>query len=298
MESNRPSEADSCVRFVDTLARSAKPHRHVIGITGPPGVGKSSLIGNIIAEYRERRATVGAILVDPSSPRSDGALLADRARVRADCNDEGIFIRSMAAGRHLGGLALKTRHVLTVFEAVYDVILIETVGVGQSETEIDTIADTIAFIVQPGTGDLMQFMKAGIMEIPHVLVINKADQKDGARKTQSDLTLATAFNEAFLDGWRVQVLMTSAVEHWGHRELADLFDSHRQFLQAGNLLAEKRRKQGVSWVYTNFREQYGSFGVELLGGEEAVRDFIEGRDGSNPLAALRALRRAYAESCS
>lgn len=277
--------------LIGLLGGHARPGRHVVGITGPPGSGKSTLMSRLISEYRLRGKTVGVIAVDPSSRRSGGALLGDRARISHDSSDEGLFIRSMAAGMHLGGLAWKTRHCLTVFEAVYDVIILETVGVGQSETEVGHVADSVAFVAQPGSGDLLQFIKAGIMEIPHVIVINKADQKALATRALSDLMIAKAFSQSALDGWELQIIMTSAMEGWGQKELVDFLEAHQQFLLDNGLLGELRRRNRVEWIRMLFKERFGDYGMEVLGGEAAVQRLIASSDTTNPLDSLEMLEK-------
>src|SRR4051794_9564856 len=146
---------------------------HVVGITGPPGAGKSTLLSELVRTWRGRGKTVAVLAVDPSSKRSGGALLGDRARIDYDPQDRGIFIRSTAAGGRLGGLAPSTRAAAQALAAAFDVVVVETVGVGQSETEVAEVADTVAVIVQPGSGDVLQFLKSGIMEIPDVLLLPK-----------------------------------------------------------------------------------------------------------------------------
>ena len=147
----------------------------MVGVTGPPGVGKSTLLSALLREWRSRGAAVAVLAVDPSSKRSGGALLGDRARIEHDPADRDVFIRSMAAGERLGGLAPATRAAAQALAAAFDVVVIETVGVGQSETDVAEAADTVAVVVQPGSGDALQFLKAGIMEVPDVLVVTKAD---------------------------------------------------------------------------------------------------------------------------
>ena len=163
---------------------------HVVGVTGPPGVGKSTLLSALLREWRTRGRSVAVLAVDPSSKRSGGALLGDRARIEHDPADRDIFIRSMAAGERLGGLAPATRAAAQVLANAFDVVVIETVGVGQSETDVAEAADTVAVIVQPGSGDALQFLKAGIMEIPDVLVVTKADLGPVADRAQHDLRAA------------------------------------------------------------------------------------------------------------
>ena len=159
-------------------------------MTGPPGAGKSTLLSALVAGWRKDGRSVAVLAVDPSSKRSGGALLGDRARIDADPADRGIFIRSMAAGERLGGLAPATRAAAQALAAAFDMVVIETVGVGQSETEIAEAADTVAVIVQPGSGDVLQFLKAGIMEVPDALVVTKADLGAVATRAVRDLRAA------------------------------------------------------------------------------------------------------------
>jgi LAO/AO transport system kinase len=291
LENTRPETVDSVKNLIEALSRNARQDRHVIGITGPPGVGKSTLISRIIHEYRHREKTIAVISVDPSSKRSGGALLGDRARIVYDPADPGIFIRSMAAGGHLGGLAWRTRHCLTVFEAAFDVILIETVGVGQSETEIEEVVDTVVFVVQPGSGDSLQFMKAGIMEIPHILVVNKSDRKSLAQKALNDLKSVGALGRKDDSGWTPKVVMTSALHGLGLEKLIAAAADHYSTLSAGDM-AEKRRQYRISWIFLMFKERFGSFGIEVLGGEKKVLAAIGRSDVSNPFAGLDILKDA------
>ena len=147
----------------------------MIGVTGPPGAGKSTLLSALLRVWRAQRRTAAMLAVDPSSRRSGGSLLGDRARIEFDPADAGLLIRSTAAGERLGGLAARTRAAAHALAAAFDVVVIETVGAGQAETEVAEVADTVAVVVQPGSGDVLQFLKAGIMEIPDVLVVTKAD---------------------------------------------------------------------------------------------------------------------------
>ena len=148
---------------------------HIVGITGPPGVGKSSLLSRLVTHWRSENRSVAVLAVDPSSRRSGGSLLGDRARIEADPKDRQVFIRSTAAGTRLGGLAPATRAASEALAAAFDVVVIETVGVGQSETEVADAVDTVAVVLQPASGDVLQFLKAGIMEVPDVLVLTKTD---------------------------------------------------------------------------------------------------------------------------
>jgi len=286
LEERGPSCHERNKSLIDELTDKARPDRHVIGVTGPPGAGKSSLLARLVSEYRARQKTVSIIAVDPSSKRSGGALLGDRARISGDPSDEGTFIRSMASGSHSGGLAWATRQCLTVFEAVYDVVVLETVGVGQSDIEVDHVADTVVFIAQPGSGDALQYMKAGVMEIPHVVVVNKADQKALSTKTYNDLMVARSYSPKALDGWMLEVVKTSALEGWGHDELVDILLAHRKFLSDKQIIHKLRLRNRIEWALMLFKERFGSFGLDSLNGETQVRRQIEQSGLRNPFAAL------------
>src|SRR3954469_3349766 len=177
VESRTPAaraEVAELLRAVSPAALGGEAPAHVVGVTGPPGAGKSTLLGELVRAWRADGRSGAVLAGDPSSRRSGGALLADRARIPFDPADEAIFIRSTAAAGRLGGLAPATRAAAHALAAAFDVVVVETVGVGQSETDVAEVADSVAVIVQPGSGDVLQFLKAGIMEIPDVLVVTKA----------------------------------------------------------------------------------------------------------------------------
>jgi len=211
-----------------------------LGITGPPGAGKSTLVSRLAREYRGRRMRVGIVAVDPTSPFSGGALLGDRVRMGDLAGDPGVFIRSMASRGSLGGLAVHTAQVCDVLDASgFDRILIETVGVGQSELEVAQTADSTAVVLVPESGDGVQAMKAGLMEIGDLFVINKAD-RDGAERGAHAVRSALELRAPTSD-WRPPVLMTVASEGTGVAELADAFETHVDQLEAGGGLERRRR---------------------------------------------------------
>src|ERR671915_2046371 len=178
------------LRELSPAALGGEAPAHLVGVTGPPGAGKSTLLSALVAEWRNRERTVAVLAVDPSSKRSGGSLLGDRARIEHDPRDDGVLIRSTAARGRLGGLAAPTREAAEALAAAFDVVVVETVGVGQSETEVEELCDTVAVVVQPGSCDTLQFLKAGIMEVPDVLVVTKADLGDIALRSRRDLAQA------------------------------------------------------------------------------------------------------------
>ena len=297
LEDRRPEMAAEVRKVAAYLSRSAKADRHVIGITGPPGVGKSSMISCLIEQYRAQHKTVGVIGVDPSSLKSGGALLGDRIRIRYRPDDEGIFIRSLSAGGHLGGVTGNIRQLLVLFEAVYDIIILETVGVGQSETDVANVVDTVISVIQPGSGDTLQFMKAGIMEIPHILVINKADRKEAALKAFYDLKTAAGYMTADNEGWQPEVLMTSATDDQGFDELIAALKRHRTLLASRGIDKRRSRKLHRS-ILSAVKAEYGRFGIQLLGGEQQILDLLHQTDIANADEGLGYLSRKISDILS
>lgn len=251
---------------LDLLNRAyTEPQAHVIGITGPPGVGKSTLTNALIAQWRAQGRTVGVIAVDPSSRRTRGALLGDRTRFTTDPEDQGVFVRSMAARDRLGGLAGLTVAGMVLMRAVYDVVLIETVGVGQSETDIVGVADTVLFCVQPGSGDSLQFIKAGIVEIPHIVAITKADMGAPARRAMSDMKGALNLaGRMGTDPWDIPVLLLSSMHKQGIDELVNAFDTHLGFLKDNGFLQTARHTQAKQWLEEAVREKFGRIGMQRV----------------------------------
>ena len=258
-----PNDPDT-VELLDQAYHGAVGH--VIGITGPPGVGKSTLIAEMIKAYRSRDETVGVIAIDPSSRRSGGALLGDRVRIDTDPADAGVFIRSMAARDRMGGLASITTAAVVLMRAVYDKVIVETVGVGQSETDIASVADTVLLCVQPGSGDSLQYMKAGIAEIPDITAVTKADLGAVATQTKRDLAQAlTTTGRATgttAPPWQTPILALSHTNPETIADLIDAIDSHRTQL-GGAALTQKRQHQAEAWVTMGIREAWGLEGLKL-----------------------------------
>jgi LAO/AO transport system kinase len=219
----------------------------VVGVTGPPGVGKSSLISALVRHVREGKTDVGVISVDPSSPFTHGALLGDRIRLADHFLDPGVFIRSMGTRGHLGGLAEATLQAALLLDAAgKELVLLETVGAGQSEVEVIGIADTVLLVLMPGSGDSVQALKAGIMEIPDVIAINKMDHP-AAKTMLNEVRSILALDRE--RAWRPPIVLTEAVRGENVPELWSKIEEHRAFLESDGLLEERRRKNLAGEVF-------------------------------------------------
>jgi LAO/AO transport system kinase len=246
---------------------------HTVGITGPPGAGKSTLTDRLIALHRARGQEVGVLAVDPSSPFSGGALLGDRVRMVDHALDPGVFVRSMATRGHLGGLSLAVPEVLRVLDAAgFPVVFVETVGVGQSEVEIVGAADTTVVVLTPGAGDSVQANKAGLFEVADVFVINKAD-KVGAAELERDLRFMMDLT-SWPDGWRPPVVRTVAVRAEGVRELGEMIDAHRAHLVSTGLLDQRRAARAREELERVLRERVAERARRALG-DARYRQLLE-----------------------
>ncbi|MDR3375379.1 MAG: ATP/GTP-binding protein [Ancalomicrobiaceae bacterium] len=266
-------------RLIDRAA--AEPKGLVLGLTGPPGVGKSTLVDALIRRARARDRRVGVIAVDPSSQLTGGALLGDRTRLRTDPADDQVFVRSFAARDRLGGLSDAAIAASLLMRAVNDLTIVESVGVGQSEGDIALVADTVLLLIQPGSGDSLQFMKAGIMELPDLVAVTKADMGDAARRAAADvegaLTLA-ARDEAP----QAAVVLVSAASGEGVDTLFDAIEALGG--EIGGAVARRRQAQPHGLVADRIRRRFGSVGLEVAeiegalaraGGPFAAMNFLE-----------------------
>jgi LAO/AO transport system kinase len=252
---------------------------HLIGVTGPPGAGKSSLLSALVHDWRRAGRTVAVLAVDPSSKRSGGSLLADRVRIEHDPNDAGVLIRSTAAGGRLGGLAAPTREATQALAAAFDVVVVETVGVGQSETDVEELCDTVAVVVQPGSGDTLQFLKAGIMEVPDVLVVTKADLGDVAERARRDLVQALAA----LGSRDIPVLAVSSLAPAsGIDELNEALDAHRARIDLPATRLRARRLMALG----EFVAEHGEAGLRALGGRRGAERLLAAQDPALEAPAL------------
>jgi LAO/AO transport system kinase len=261
-------DASPALREVMALLAPRAGHARVIGLTGSPGVGKSTSTNALVAAYRRLGMRVGVLAVDPSSPFSGGALLGDRVRMQDHATDDGVFIRSMASRGHLGGLSWAAPQALRVLSAAgCDVVLIETVGVGQAEVEIASLADTTLVLLAPGMGDGIQAAKAGILEVADVFVVNKAD-REGADTVVRDLRYMLSLGDRRTDdGWRVPIVKTVAAKGEGADEVVEAIERHGQWLAGNGQLEVRRRKRAADEVeaiaLTVLRERMG----DLRGGD-------------------------------
>jgi LAO/AO transport system kinase len=257
--------------FLDAVA--AQPLAQVLGLTGPPGVGKSSLTDALIRSFRADGLRVGVLAIDPSSALTGGALLGDRTRLKTDPADDGVFVRSMAARDRLGGLSDEAVAAIAVLRAVCDRLIVETVGIGQSEGDLKHAVDTVVLCIQPGSGDSLQFMKAGIMELPDVVAVTKADMGALARRAASDVAGALSLARAGGDGWTVPVCEVSSQTAAGVPELVDHLNLHKAHLNASGRLAERRNAQHVAWFRDMVRGEFGQAGLRLVR-QDPDRDWL------------------------
>jgi LAO/AO transport system kinase len=260
---------------------------YMLGVTGPPGVGKSSLISALVRHVRERGASVGVISVDPSSPFTKGALLGDRIRLADHFLDPEVFIRSMGTRGHLGGLAETTLQAALVLDAAgKDLVFLETVGAGQSEVEVISIADTVLLVLMPGSGDSIQALKAGIMEIPDVIAVNKSDHP-AAKTMVNEVRSILALDEG--RDWQPPIVLTEAVAGKGISELWDELERHRAHLEEGGILEERRARNLAGEVFAVASGRAKSHLETAVGDDPELQRLLTAvqRRELDPLTAVR-----------
>jgi LAO/AO transport system kinase len=279
IEDRSPAGRARTWELLAAAAPSAEARGHLVGVTGPPGVGKSSLLSALVGRWRELGRTVAVLAVDPSSRRSGGSLLGDRARIDHDPKDDGVLIRSTAAGTRLGGLAPSTRDAVQALTPAYDVVVVETVGVGQSEIDVEEVCDTVAVVVQPASGDALQFLKAGIMEVPDVLVVTKADLGEVATRARRDL--ASALRALGARDTPV-VSVSSLPPRSGIDELVAALDAHRAAVD----LNERRLRARRLTALAELAAERGERALRALGGRREAQRLLESLDPELDTAAL------------
>lgn len=296
LEDRRAEKRLEAESILDSLFASSLERGHVVGVTGPPGAGKSSLLSRFIQHLRAAGRSVGVIAVDPSSRASQGALLGDRVRFQYDAGDAGVFVRSMANRGDYGGMSDRAFAGSVVLRAAYDVALLETVGVGQSESDVATMADTTMLVIQPGSGDLLQYLKAGIMEQPHLLVVNKADMPE-ARRTFNDVRAAVGHFERGGEEWKPELILASAQSGEGIADIWSAADRHREFLRAGaGGLGASRRAQAAHSIVRELAAEYGRRGLACVGGRETLLGRLSEQPELAPFRELALLSKAIEAS--
>ncbi|WP_346909915.1 methylmalonyl Co-A mutase-associated GTPase MeaB [uncultured Roseibium sp.] len=257
---------------------------HVLGLTGPPGVGKSTLTDALIKAFRGQGESVSVLAIDPSSRFTGGALLGDRTRLHTDPEDQQVFVRSMAARDRLGGLSDHAIAAIALLRAVSDRVIVESVGIGQSESDLVQAADTMVLCIQPGSGDSLQFMKAGVMELPDLIVVTKADMGPAARRAASDVTGALSLTRSDKNSWKVPVFEVSARSGNGLGELIDGVAAHRHHLAASGRLEAKRAAQHRQWYEDMIHTRFGTAGLEAAASRGEAAD-----PAVAPFSAFRAV---------
>jgi len=290
LESTAPADRSAARALLESVSPKAlglEPAGQIVGVTGPPGAGKSTLLAALIGELRRRgERGVAVLAVDPSSRLSGGSLLGDRVRIALAEPDPAVFIRSLAAGGRYGGLARGAREAAEALAVAYPWVVIETVGVGQGETEVAEVADTVCLVVQPASGDTLQFIKAGIMEVPDLLVVTKADLAAAARRTVQELEAALRT----VGKSEVPVIaVTSLPPPKGVDRLVDvLIDRRRHLAEEGGLAARRAAGRRAGAIGAFLRE-HGERGLERIGGPRRARRLLEAADPKAGFGELCAL---------
>ncbi|MBA7716759.1 GTPase ArgK [subsurface metagenome] len=270
---------------------------YIVGVTGPSGVGKSTLVDSLIGILRRENMTVGVLATDPTSPFTGGALLGDRVRMQKHSLDKGVFIRSLASRGWGGGLSKATISMIHIMDAMSkDIILVETMGTGQAEIDITRVADTSIVILSPGMGDEIQMMKAGILEAADILVINKAD-REGANNLQRELEIMLEMKAYLPNEWQPGIVLTEAIYDKGTEELAEEILRHQEFLAASGELQKRQRERARLELLEAVEGFVSDFIYRLDGGdylEKLVDDFLQGK--TNPQRAAREITGRLADA--
>ena len=292
LESTAPEDREQARGLLAELSPAGgagEAPAHVIGVTGPPGAGKSTLLSALLSSWRAGGETVAMLAVDPSSRRSGGSLLGDRARIEFDPADRGVFIRSTSAGERLGGLAWPTRAAAHALAYAFDIVVIETVGVGQAETEIADVADTVVVVVQPGGGDVLQFYKAGIMEIPDILVVTKSDLGQIAERTRRDVSAAL---RSLGSASTPVIAVSSLAPRRGVEELIAALEDHRASTDTNARRVHARRANALA----DYVHEHGERGLRTLGGRRAAERLLGQQEPGLDTPALVAVLEQSARS--
>ena len=303
LEGNVPAAArlmrhleDEALDAVEEL-NSLYPHTgraHIVGITGAPGAGKSTIIDNLIGIFRRKNMTVGVVATDPTSPFTGGAILGDRVRMQKHSTDKDVFIRSLATRNWVGGLSKATVSTIHVMDAMgKDIILVETVGTGQADINIARVADTSIIILTPGMGDEIQMMKAGILEAADIFVINKAD-RDGADNLRMELEVMLQMRAPLPSNWKPGIVLTEATLSKGTEELAKEIFRHKEFLTCSGELKQRRKQRAKLELIETMEgllKNYINQGIDKDGYLEKLADDLVQRKTNPHSAALNIIKR-------
>jgi len=289
-DDRRAQRRAEALALLEALERESPfPGAHRIGVTGAPGAGKSTLLDALVRALRPAGDTVAIVAIDPSSRATGGALLGDRIRVRSGASDPGVFIRSMAARDQLGGLAESAWPAVIILSAAFDRVIVETVGVGQSESDVAALVDTLVYVATPGAGDTLQFMKAGVLEYPDIFAVNKADLGPAAARTASELRSGVRLGDPETSRAGADVILTSARNGDGIAELVSAIDAHRQRLIDDGALRERRLHGREIQLIGALERRYGTFGIEQIGGRRALRERVREDDRASAFALMARL---------
>jgi len=279
IDDDRPQNREAVLELLDAVSGRGRGPR--IGVTGAPGSGKSTLLDAVVAALRERGRSVGILAVDPSSQRTGGALLGDRMRLSSAARDAGVFLRSLAARDQLGGLSEVTGPSLDIMQAAFDMVFVETVGVGQSEAGVIDVVDSLVFVAQPAAGDLIQFMKAGILEWPDIFFVNKSDLGEAARRTSAELQAGLELGNRRDPDHAPQVLCGSARDGLGIDDLIEAIDAHQQYLKSSGQGEIRQAAGRVARVHSILSTRYGRYGLQRLTGPLALEAYVRARPNAS-----------------